>query len=255
MLPDLVDTNVAFAGDLARNIKTIRASQNLFDDLSGDPADWAAAISAEAEERIPTAASVITRPFDYGTVISYSFVPAHWQATRFGDGSRYGVWYGSTDALTTVYETVHHWHRFLTDSFAGEDREIVGERRVYDVRCEALLIDLRGKERRHPGLVDRASYAFTQRLGAFLHAQGSNGLLVRSALQGRQRRHPAARAPVRRAQPHAAHLPLQSCARRLHGGARARAGVAEGPAQCAALSAPAGPASNARIPLLSEENP
>jgi len=181
MLPDLVDTNVAFAGDLARNIKTIRASQNLFDDLSGDPADWAAAISAEAEERIPTAASVITRPFDYGTVISYSFVPAHWQATRFGDGSRYGVWYGSTDALTTVYETVHHWHRFLTDSFAGEDREIVGERRVYDVRCEALLIDLRGKERRHPGLVDRASYAFTQRLGAFLHAQGSNGLLVRSA--------------------------------------------------------------------------
>ncbi|MCC7548044.1 MAG: RES family NAD+ phosphorylase [Burkholderiales bacterium] len=181
MLPDLVDTNVAWADDLVRNIKTIRASQNLFDDLSADPADWAAAITAEAEERIPTAASVITRPFDYGTVISYSFDPAHWQATRFGDGTRYGVWYGSTDVVTTVYETVFHWHRFLMDSYAGEDRGIVGERRLYDVRCEALLIDLRGKERRHADLVHRTSYAFTQRLGHFLHGQGSNGLLVRSA--------------------------------------------------------------------------
>ena len=26
--------------DLARNIKSIRISQNLFDDLSDDPADW-----------------------------------------------------------------------------------------------------------------------------------------------------------------------------------------------------------------------
>jgi len=181
MLPDVVDTNVVWADDLVRNIKTIRASQNLFDDLSADPADWAAAITAEAEERIPTAASVITRPFDYGTVVSYSFDPAHWQATRFGDGTRYGVWYGALDVETTVYETVFHWHRFLMDSFAGEDREVVGERRVYDVRCEALLIDLRGKERRHPDLVHRTSYAATQRLGAFLHAQGSNGLLVRSA--------------------------------------------------------------------------
>ncbi len=181
MLPDLVDTNVAWAGDLARNIKTIRASQDLFDDLSTDPRDWATAITAEAEERIPTAASVITRPFDYGTVIGYSFDPGHWQSTRFGDGSRYGVWYGSTDAVTTVYETVYHWHRFLMDSFAGEDRDILGERRVYDVRCEALLIDLRGKERRYPDLVHRGSYAFTQRLGAFLHGQGSNGVLVRSA--------------------------------------------------------------------------
>jgi len=181
MLPDLVDTNFAYADDLVRNIKTIRESQNLFDDLSADPADWAAAITAEAEERIPTAASVITRPFDYGTVISYSFDPAHWQATRFSDGTRFGVWYGSTDPATTVHETVYHWHRFLLDSFAGEDREILGERRVYDVRCEALLIDLRGKERRYPDLTQRTTYAFTQRLGAFLDAQGSNGVLVRSA--------------------------------------------------------------------------
>ena len=53
-------------------------SQSLFDDLSPDPADWAIAIAAEGAERIPTAAALISRPFDYGTVISYSFDSAHW---------------------------------------------------------------------------------------------------------------------------------------------------------------------------------
>lgn len=181
MFERLVTTNVAFAGDLVRNIKTIRASQQLFDDLSADPRDWAIAIAAEAEERIPTPAATITRPFDYGTVISYSFDPAHWQATRFSDARRFGVWYGALDVETTVHETVFHWHRFLLDSFAGEDREIVGERRVFDVRCDALLIDLRRKEVEFPDLVSRRSYAFTQGLGAYLFDQGVNGMLVQSA--------------------------------------------------------------------------
>ncbi|MCA3070302.1 MAG: RES family NAD+ phosphorylase [Rhodocyclaceae bacterium] len=42
-------------------------------------------------------------------------------------------------------------------------------------------MDLRGRQDRHPGLVDRDSYAFTQRAGGYLHAQGANGLLVGSA--------------------------------------------------------------------------
>jgi hypothetical protein len=49
------------------------------------------------------------------------------------------------------------------------------------VRCDALLIDLRGREIAEPRLVDRASYAYTQPLGAYLQAQGTNGLLVKSA--------------------------------------------------------------------------
>ena len=178
---DLVGTNVDFHGDLARNIPGIRTSQHLFDDLSDEPADWDVAIAAEASERPPTPAALITRPFDYGTVISYTFDSAHWQATRFSEGTRYGVWYGSLAIETTVYETAWHWYRFVLDSFADLDREIVTERRVFDVRCDALLIDLRGKEARHPALVDRRSYAFTQALGRYLQAQDQNGLLVRSA--------------------------------------------------------------------------
>jgi len=178
---DLVSANVDFHDDLVRNIPGARASQNLFDDLSSDPADWEVAIAAEGAERIPTAAALITRPFDYGSVISYTFDSAHWQTTRFSDASRYGVWYGALAVETTVFETAWHWYRFVQDSFAGEDREIVTERRVFDVRCDALLIDLRGKEAAYPDLTSRLSYAFTHGVGRYVHEQDLNGLLVRSA--------------------------------------------------------------------------
>lgn len=181
MYDDLLRRNVAFQGDLVRNIKTIRESQQLFDDLSADPLDWAVATAAEAEERVPTAAAIVTRPFDYGSVIHYSFDPSSWQATRFSDARRFGVWYGSLDAVTTIYETVFHWHRFVMDSYAAEDREITGERRLFDVRCDALLIDLRGREVDYPDLVSRSSYAFAQSLGDYLFDQGANGVLVKSA--------------------------------------------------------------------------
>lgn len=181
MYADLIREVVDYHGDLVRNIQTIRISQDLFDDLSPDRADQAVAIAAEAAERIPSEAPLISRPFDYGTVITFPFASFNGQGTRFSDGLRYGVWYGSLELETTVYETVYHRHRFLMDSFAGEDRPIRNERRVFDVRCDAILIDLRGKEASEARLVDRASYAYTQPLGAYLQAQGTNGLLVKSA--------------------------------------------------------------------------
>lgn len=170
-----------FHGDLVRNIKGIRRSQDLFDDLSADPADRAVATAAESATRLPSAAPMVTRPFDYGTVLTYPFLPHNWQATRFSDGLAYGVWYGSLELETTVHETAYHWHRFVTDSYPKETREIIGERRVLDVRCDAILLDLRGKERRAPGLIDRRNYGYTQGLGRYLKAQSQNGLLVRSA--------------------------------------------------------------------------
>jgi len=181
MQAGLFAANVDFHDDLIRNIAGIRKSQNLFDDLSPNPTDWEIAIAAEGAARIPTAAALISRPFDYGTVISYSFESAHWQATRYSDGTTYGVWYGALDIETTVYETAWHWYRFVTDSFPSEDREIVTERRVFAVRCDALLVELRGKRVTHPDLVNRSSYAFTQQIGRYLHEQGLNGLLAPAA--------------------------------------------------------------------------
>ena len=94
-------------------------------------ASWIGFLAARTKHTAPARrpAPLITRPFDYGAVITYPFVPQNWHATRYSDGMRYGVWYGALELETTVRETVYHWHRFLTDSFPL-DREIVGERRV-----------------------------------------------------------------------------------------------------------------------------
>jgi hypothetical protein len=178
---DLISAAVDFHDDVLRNIKSIRVAQDLFDDLADDEADVRAAVAAEAATRIPTATGLITRPFDYGTVITYPFLPANWQVTRYSDGLRYGVWYGALDLVTTVRETVYHWHRFVTDSFPAEDRVIRGERRVFSVRCDAILIDLRGKETAFPGLISRTDYGFTHAVGCYLRQQEQAGLLARSA--------------------------------------------------------------------------
>lgn len=175
----LIREVAAFAGDLVRNIKGVRVSQDLFDDLGAEAADRDVAIAAESATRMPSAAPLITRPFDYGAVITYPFVPHNWQATRYSDGLAYGVWYGALELETTVCETVFHWHRFVMDSFAGLDRNLAGERRVFQVRCDALLIDLRSA--REPRLTDRRDYGFTWQVGRYLWERSQSGLLAPSA--------------------------------------------------------------------------
>jgi RES domain len=172
---------VAVDDILVRNIKSIRVAQDLYDDLAESPEDTRVAVAAEARLRIPSANPFLTRPFDYGTVITYSFDSAHWQESRFSNARQYGVWYGSLDVRTTVFETVYHWHRFLMDSFADAREEIIGERRVCDVHCDAMLVDLRACREQAPQLTDRRSYAFTQALGRYLVEQRQNGLLFPSA--------------------------------------------------------------------------
>ena len=179
MFEALVREVVDFRDPLVRNIKGIRVSQDLFDDIARDAADREVAIAAESATRIPSPAALITRPFDYGSVVTYPFVPQNWQATRYSDGLQYGVWYGSLELETTVYETLYHWHRFVTDSFPELEREIVSERRVFQVRCEAILIDLRRSAEAR--LVDRNDYAFTQQLGRHLWQRAQTGLLAPAA--------------------------------------------------------------------------
>jgi hypothetical protein len=172
-----------YRGDLIRNIKGIRVSQDLFDDLARPrdekQADLDVAIAAESATRIPSPAPLITRPFDYGTVITYPFAPHNWHATRYSDGLEYGVWYGALEIETTVYETLYHWRRFIQDSYPNLEHEVVGERRVFQVRCEAILIDLRAAV--EPRLVDRNDYSFTYQLGRYLWQRAQSGLLAPSA--------------------------------------------------------------------------
>ncbi|MDW7646497.1 MAG: RES family NAD+ phosphorylase [Desulfuromonadales bacterium] len=181
MFPELLTAISDFNGDLYRNIKTARVSIDCYDDLGDRELDTQIAVAAEMAGHPPSHVPMITRPFDYGVAIAYPFIHDNWQNTRFSDGRLYGVWYGSIKMETTIFETVYHWRHFIEDSFAGEDIEISADRRVMLILCRGILVNLVGKEGTYPGLLDPEDYTFTQGLGRYLHDQGQNGLLVKSA--------------------------------------------------------------------------
>ncbi|MGL6112372.1 MAG: RES family NAD+ phosphorylase [Rubrivivax sp.] len=170
--------------DLARNIVSLGPSQDLFDDLSDDPAEWLLLQRVEDAVKPPPYRSrtpIIDRPFedaDWFNAIAWPF--KHWQASRFSDGS-YGVWYGSESVETTVYESAYHWFRGLLCDAGFEREAVVAERKVYSVACGAALLDFRQATTDYPELVHRTDYAFTQTVGARIHREGHPGLLIQSA--------------------------------------------------------------------------
>ncbi|MFN7834535.1 MAG: RES family NAD+ phosphorylase [Burkholderiaceae bacterium] len=170
--------------DVFRNIVSLRESQNLFDDLTDDPAQWALAQEVEDAVKPPPYVSdkpAIHRPFEdaaWFNAIEWPF--RHWQRSRFSDGT-FGVWYGSETLKTTVYETAYHWlHGLLHD--AGFDQDgIMADRKVYTVNCTAALLDCRPALSTHPDLLHKTDYGYPQAVGSRIHREGHPGLLTRSA--------------------------------------------------------------------------
>jgi hypothetical protein len=168
---------------LMRNIVSIGSSQDLFDDLSAAPDEWALAQQVEDQVKPPvyqSATPVIHRAFEdaqWFNVIAWPF--KHWQASRFSDGS-FGVWYGSDSLKTTVFETAYHWFSgFLTDA-GFENEPVVGERKVYEVACDAVLVNLRPLTSKLTDLMHKTDYGYTQSVGARLHREGHPGLVTTS---------------------------------------------------------------------------
>ena len=169
--------------DVARNIVSLLQSQDLFDDLTDDPAEWLLAQKVQDEIKPPpyrSSTPIIDRPFEDAKWFSAIIWPfKHWQASRFSDGT-YGVWYGSDSIETTVYESAYHWYRGLL-SDAGFDRmTVIAERKVYSVACNAALLDFRKAADDHPDLLHPSNYAFCQSVGARIHREGHPGLLTQS---------------------------------------------------------------------------
>ena len=169
--------------DVARNIVSLLQSQDLFDDLTDDPAEWLLAQKVEDEIKPPlyrSSTPVIDRPFEdaeWFNAITWPF--KHWQASRFSDGT-YGVWYGSDSVETTVYESAYHWYRGLLSDAGFERMLVVAERKVYAVACNAALLDLRKSAEDHPDLLHPTDYAFCQSVGSRIHREGHPGLLTQS---------------------------------------------------------------------------
>lgn len=170
--------------DLYRNIVSLRTSQDLFDDLSDNPADWQAAIHLEMSHKPPqfrSAQPVIDRPFEQAEHLSAVRYPFdHWAQSRFSSG-RFGVWYGSSALSTTIHETVYHWRQGLLADAGWADTEGVSiERRIHLVHCRGALINLLPKASEWPAL--RANdYSACQSFGARLHHEGHPGLWTGSA--------------------------------------------------------------------------
>lgn len=158
-------------------------SQDLFDDLTDDPAEWLLAQKVEDDIKPSPYRSrtpIIDRPFEdaeWFNAIAWPF--KHWQVSRFSDGA-YGVWYGAESIETTVYESAYHWYQgFLSD--AGFERmAVVAERKVYSVACNAALLDFRKTVNQHLDLLHPSDYTFCQTVGARIHHEGHPGLLTQS---------------------------------------------------------------------------
>ncbi len=171
--------------DVRRNIVSLRESRDLFDDLSSDPAEQALAQQVESavkplQYHSPT--PVIHRPFEeaeWFNAIGWPF--QHWQSSRYSDGS-FGVWYGADSVEATVYETASHWyHGVLLDAEGYADEPVAIERKVYNVACDALILDLRPCVEKFPALLHKTDYGFTQQVGARLQREGHPGLVTPSA--------------------------------------------------------------------------
>lgn len=181
MPAELLTDVVAYQGDVLRNIVGIRRSQDLFDDLTDDPDDYALAQEAESRTRPAlTGAGVINRPFDYG-VIAHPFTMHNWAQTRFSDGS-FGVFYSSLDLETTIRETVYHTLLDLdAANFLNHRQPIIRERRVWLVAVDAILYDCVDRADEYPALIHPHDYRFTNTVGRYIHENDRDGLLTRSA--------------------------------------------------------------------------
>ena len=112
MFEGLVREVADYRGDLMRNIKGIRVSQDLFDDLGGRsrPTGCRHRRGKRYPHPEPRAAHHPAVRLRHG---DHHLAPHNWHATRYSDGLEYGVWYGALEIETTVYETLYHWRRFI----------------------------------------------------------------------------------------------------------------------------------------------
>jgi len=174
--------------DWHRTIVSLRASIDLFAELVDDPADHADLVAHEmATKPFERQPPVISRPFEEAEVFDPVAEAIAWPfehpcRSRFSNGS-YGVWYGSSTLLTSVYETAHHFRiNTLSSDAVRPGSVVVGERRVHLVRCTAALIDLRPHLEREPELLNPNDYSVCQTIGAQLYHSALPGVLTQSVL-------------------------------------------------------------------------
>jgi hypothetical protein len=181
----LFDCAVDYSNDIFRNIRGIKISQDLFDDLIDDPEDWNAANTIDIYTHpLLSNAPLIQRPFDYSKneFIHYPF--ENITTSRYSDGS-VACWYGSETLETSIYETSYHFHLEVQNSYDifYRHKTITIDRRVALVHCHGLAFDLSQKVSEFPWLVDPINDTRCQAIGLRVAREGHPLLVVPSARQ------------------------------------------------------------------------
>ncbi len=179
-MTDLFNHAVKFSADAKRNIVFVAEANQAFASLIDDHNDAHLALVSTQKARDSIAGKKQQSDFYYTCAIEYPFATKPYMQTRFSDGS-FPVWYGSKDLETTLYETLHYWVKSLKNSNGLLDNQtIVRKRSIYNVFCDAILIDLSTKKASHPDLLNN-DYQLTHQIGKQLYESGNPGLLSPSA--------------------------------------------------------------------------
>ncbi|WP_019217476.1 RES family NAD+ phosphorylase [Legionella tunisiensis] len=179
----LFDQSIDYSQEVYRNIRGIKISQDLFDDLSSDPLNWEAANTIDIQTHPAlTNSPLIQRAFDYSKNDFIDFPFEHITESRYSNGS-IPCWYGSESLETTIFETRHHFIQEIRSSWESfrNQKEVKIDRRVAIVNCHGLAFDLTQKTEEFPWLVDAVNYIRCQEIGGRVAREGHPLLRVPSA--------------------------------------------------------------------------
>jgi RES domain-containing protein len=108
--------------------------------------------------------------------IMAAFTHLNPQGSRFSDGS-HGVFYCAREKETAVAETRHHAARFMR---ATEEPAMRLQMRLYTVRADGEVVDLRTAAQLEPRICDPDDYGYARGIGRRLRGEGVAGILYPS---------------------------------------------------------------------------
>lgn len=156
---------------------------DLFERLSGDPADWDAFIALESlvnprlRQEVGEIALVPPEDRVSGPGASYvmgAFTHVNPGGSRFSDG-RSGVYYAGREFATALRETVFHFERCYADADQGLIRSETMRVLVGAVECGFHDVGSLGEAER-ARVLDPDDYAAGRALASALREAGSNGV-------------------------------------------------------------------------------
>ncbi len=169
-----------------RNIATCAPSQNLFDDIIS-PKHFSKLQQHElSSSNINHSQKKTCRPFQYGNtgLTLYVFEKLNWCYSRFNQGNRYGVWYGSLEEDTSIWEIIYHRLAENKELWANPKITspfIVHQRIMFQATCNSTsMVDLMSEKEMYLKLVSD-NYSFCNKLGEWATTHNVDGFFTPSA--------------------------------------------------------------------------